>query len=154
MIITETTLDLDTRTEGNCVCMHTVHCHVMVDNKCEFRRASNHGDCNFDAKLLSKTRKCQQPNISEIRQDDLRSPTQVPCTRSHLAEYESFKTRQFCQPVLVLPDKSVRQLDQIRFGQSIHSVEATTAFVHEHTQVLRYVRIRQSRHRAVVGSFK
>ena len=30
----DTTLDQDRRTEGNCVCMYTVHCRVIVD-KCE-----------------------------------------------------------------------------------------------------------------------
>ena len=81
MMRTDTTLDQDRRTEGNCVCVYSVHCRVMVDNKCEFQHSSYHGDCNFDARLVSETRKYQQTNISEIRQSDLRSPTQVPHTK-------------------------------------------------------------------------
>ena len=37
--------------------MHIVHCRVIVDNMCEFQHSSSHVDCNFDARLLSKTRK-------------------------------------------------------------------------------------------------
>ena len=33
---TDTTLDQDPGTEGNCVCVYTVHCRLIVDNKCEF----------------------------------------------------------------------------------------------------------------------
>ena len=39
MIRTGTTLDQGT--EGNCVCMYTVHCRVIVDNKCEFQHFRN-----------------------------------------------------------------------------------------------------------------
>ena len=63
MIRTDTTLDHDRRTEGNCVCFCTVRCRVVVDNTCEFQHSSSHGDCNFDARLVSKTRKYQQTNI-------------------------------------------------------------------------------------------
>ena len=35
----------------------SVHCRIIVDNKCEFQHSSSHGDCNFDARLVSKTRK-------------------------------------------------------------------------------------------------
>ena len=80
MIRTDTTLDQGRRTEGNCVCMYTVHCRVIFDNKCECQHSSSHGDCNFDARLVSKSRMYQQTNISEIRQNDLRSPAQVPYT--------------------------------------------------------------------------
>ena len=76
MTRTETVIDQDRRTEGNRVCMYTVQCRVIVDNKCEFRHSS-HGDCNFDARLVTKTRKDQQTTVSEIRQDDLRSSTHV-----------------------------------------------------------------------------
>ena len=37
--------------------MYTVHCRVSVDNICEFQHSSSHVDCNFDARLVSKTRK-------------------------------------------------------------------------------------------------
>ena len=37
MIRTDTTIDQDRRTEGNCVCMYTVQCRVIADNKCEFQ---------------------------------------------------------------------------------------------------------------------
>ena len=37
--------------------MHIVHCRVIVDNMCEFQHSSSHVDCNFDARLLNKTRK-------------------------------------------------------------------------------------------------
>ena len=38
MIRTDTTLDQDRRTEGNCVCMYAVQCRITVDNKCEFQQ--------------------------------------------------------------------------------------------------------------------
>ena len=90
MTRTDTTLDQDRKTESNCVCMYTVHCPVIVDNKCEFQHSSSHGDCNFDARLVSKTRKYQQTDISEIHQDDLRLPTQVPYT----IEEDTFTSRK------------------------------------------------------------
>ena len=37
--------------------MCIVHCRVIVDNRCEFQHSSSHVDCNFDARLVSKTRK-------------------------------------------------------------------------------------------------
>ena len=37
--------------------MYIVHCRVIVDNMCEFKHSSSHVDCNFDARLVSKTRK-------------------------------------------------------------------------------------------------
>ena len=72
MTRTGTTLDQDRKTEGSCVCMCTVQCRDIVGNNCEFQHSSSRGDCNFDARLVRKTRKYQQTNISEIRQDDLR----------------------------------------------------------------------------------
>ena len=72
---TETTLDQGRMTESNCVCMYTVQRRVIVDNKCEFQHSSSHG-CTFDARLVSKAPKDHQ-NVSEIRLDDLRSPTHV-----------------------------------------------------------------------------
>ena len=41
-------------------------CRVVVDNKCEFQHSSSHGDCNFDARLVSKTRTDQQTIVSEF----------------------------------------------------------------------------------------
>ena len=69
MTRTDTTLDQDRKTESNCVCMYTVQRRVTVDNNCEFQHSS-HDECNFDARLVSKTRKDQQPKISEIRQSE------------------------------------------------------------------------------------
>ena len=37
--------------------MYIVHCRVIVDNKCEFQHSSSRVACNFDARLVSKTRK-------------------------------------------------------------------------------------------------
>ena len=37
--------------------MYIVHCRVIVDNRCEFQHSSSHVHCNFDARLVSKTRK-------------------------------------------------------------------------------------------------
>ena len=140
MIKTDTTLDQHRRTESNCVCMVTVHCRVIVDNKCECQQSSSHGDCNFDARPVSKTRKYQQTDNSEICQNDLRSPTQVlytkKKTRSHLAEYESFKTRQFCQPILVEPILRVNSVKCVSFCPARAS-KRPTALVYEHSQVLR-----------------
>ena len=130
MINTNTTIDQDRRTEGNCVCVYTVHCRVIVDNKCGLLlRCSSHGDCNFDARLVINTRKYQQTDISEIRQADLRSPTQVQPhkkknTRPHLAECESFKNSSI-PPTDSCSTNPVCQLGQMHFVQSIQSVEAT-----------------------------
>ena len=128
MTKTDTALDLDRRTEGNCVCMYTVQCRVIVDSK-PFQHSSSHSDCNFAARLVSKWRKDQQTDISEIRQDDHRSPTHVKHkkkrkTRSHLAECDSLKTRQFCEPIPVQPVQCVN-LVKMHLVQSIQIVEAT-----------------------------
>ena len=37
--------------------MDIVHCRVIVDNRSEFYHSSAHVDCNFDARLVSETRK-------------------------------------------------------------------------------------------------
>ena len=37
--------------------MYSVHGRVIVDNVHEFQHSNSHVDCNFDARLLSKTRK-------------------------------------------------------------------------------------------------
>ena len=156
MTRTDTTFDQDRRIEGYCVCMCTVQCRVTVDNTYEFEHPFSHGDCNFDARLLSKTRKYQQTDISEIRQNDFRSPTQVQNankrkTRSHLAECDSFKTRQFCQPILVRPIQCVNSVKHVSFNLSKAS-KRPTALVYEHSQVVCYVRTHQIRHLLVVGS--
>ena len=76
-------------TEGSCVCMYTVQCRVIVDNKCEFQHSSSHDESTFDARLVNKTRKDQRTNCSEICQDDLRSPTHVKQKREET--FTSFK---------------------------------------------------------------
>ena len=83
-IRTDTTLDQDCGTESNCVSMCTVQCRVIVDNKCEFQHSSSHGDCIFDARLVGQTRKDRQAYVSDICQDDLRSPTRLACNSSSL----------------------------------------------------------------------
>ena len=126
MIRTDATLHA-----SNCVCMYTVQCRVIVDNKCEFQ-LSSHCDCNFDARLVSKTRKDQQTTISEIRQDDLRSPTQVQHTTK---KEDTFTPRRvwIVQNSSVLPPdpcptNPMRHLGQMHFVQSIQSVKATNCF--------------------------
>ena len=37
-IRTDTTLDQDCGTESDSVCMYTVQCRVIADNKCEFQQ--------------------------------------------------------------------------------------------------------------------
>ena len=76
--------------------MYTVHCSVIVDNKCEFQHSSSQGGCNCDARLVGKTRKNQRTNISGIRPDDHRSPTQVPCKkrRRHIRISQSVNRSQ------------------------------------------------------------
>ena len=66
----------DCGTEGRRVNMYIVQCRVIVDNRCEFQHSSSHGDCNFDARQVRKTRKDQRTNNSETCLDDLRSSTQ------------------------------------------------------------------------------
>ena len=116
----------DDRTEGNCVCMCTVHCRVIHDIMCDFL----HSSCNFDTRLVSKMRKYQETNISDIRQNDLRSPTQVPYTtkkktRSHLAECELSSANRF------MSNQSSASTRPHTF-RSIHPERRPTALVHEH----------------------
>ena len=40
-------------TEDNCRRVYSVHCRVIVDNRCEFQHFSSHDECNFDARLVS-----------------------------------------------------------------------------------------------------
>ena len=77
--------------------VYTVHCRVIVDNKCEFQHSSSHGDCNFDARLVSNYGKTNNISSLRFRQDDLRSPTQVrrnylrhaiPTMRSQIEEQD------------------------------------------------------------------
>ena len=130
MIRTDTTLGQDRRTESNCVCMCTVQRRVIVDNKCEFQHSSSHSDCNSDARLVSKTRKYQQTDISEIRQGDFRSPTQVQHTHKgrhvHISQsVNSLKTRQLCKPILVQPFQRVKSVKCVSFNPSRASKRPT-----------------------------
>ena len=77
--------------------VYTVHCRVIVDNKCEFQHSSSHGDCNFDARLVSNYGKTNNISSLRFRQDDLRSPTQlrrnylrhaIPTMRSQIEEQD------------------------------------------------------------------
>ena len=52
MIGKDATLDQDSGTEGNRVCMDIVHCRVIVDNKCEFQHSSSCVICTVDARLV------------------------------------------------------------------------------------------------------
>ena len=87
--------------------------------------------------------------MTSVRQ--LRFNTQKRKTRSHLAECDSFKTRQFCQPILVRPIQCVNSVKRVSFTLSRAS-RRPSALVHEHSQVLCYVRTHQIRHLLVVGS--
>ena len=132
-----------------------MHCRVIADNKCEFQHSSSHGGCNVDARLVSKTRQQPQTNISEIRQNDFLSRLQFPHTnktRSHLAECESFKNRHSCQPILDKPIQCVNSVKGVSFNPSRAS-RRPTALVYEHSQVVRYVRMHQIRHRAVGSQY-
>ena len=156
MTRTETTFDQDRRTEGNCACMYTVLCRVIVDNKCEFQHSSSHGDCNFDARSL-RAKRGSTNKITFLRfvrmafGHRLKFHAQKKRTRSHLAECESLKTRQFCQPRLVQPIQCVNSVKCVSFNSSRAS-KRPTALVYAHSQVLRYVRIHRIRHRADVAT--
>ena len=63
---TDTTLDQDCGTETNCVSMYIVQCRAIVDNKCEFQLSSSLDDCTFPARLVNKTQKDEQNNVSDI----------------------------------------------------------------------------------------
>ena len=127
----------------------------LTDNKGGFQHSSSRNNCTFDARLVSKTRKYQQTNILRFVRMTfvyrLTFQTQKKKTRSHLAECESFKTRQFCQPILVLPIQYVNSVKCVSFNPSRAS-KRPTALVYDQSRVLRYVRIHQIRHRPVVGS--
>ena len=120
MIRTETFLDQDRRTDGNCVSRYAVECRVIVDNNCEFQHSSSHGDCNFDARLARNTRTHQQTNIYKIRQDFTDSG-------STQKKEDTFTSRRVwnVQNSSVLQTNPVRQLSQMHFVQSIQSVGAT-----------------------------
>ena len=57
MIRTDTTLDQTEELKATVYVCTSLHCRVIVNNKCEFQHSSSHMDCNFDARLVSKTRK-------------------------------------------------------------------------------------------------
>ena len=83
------------RTEGLkatvCVCTS-----CTVNNQCEFEHSSSHGECNFDARLVKNKRKDHTIN-SEIRQDDLCSPTQVQ--QEELKEDAFTSCKVFCKRI-------------------------------------------------------
>ena len=55
---TDTTLDHDCGTEGNCAGMYSVHDCVIFDNMYEFQHSSSRAGCTFfDARFASQTRK-------------------------------------------------------------------------------------------------
>ena len=56
-IRTDTALDQDLCTASNCAGVYSVHGRVIVDNKCGFQHSSSRGDCNFDERFASQTRK-------------------------------------------------------------------------------------------------
>ena len=135
--------------------MYSVQCRVSDDNKCEFQQSSFHGDCNFDATLVSKNAEVPK-KLKFLRccQDDVRSPTQVRHkkkeTRSRLAECESFETRQFCQAILVQLIQCVNSVRCVSFNPSRAS-KRPAALVYQNSWVLRDVRIiaLQTRHRVL-----
>ena len=157
MINTNTTIDQDRRTEGNCVCVYTVHCRVIVDNKCGLLlRCSSHSDCNFDARLVI-TRGCTN-KLTFLRFVKLTFVHRLKFNhtkkRTHVHTSQSVnlsKTRQFRQPILVQPIQYVNSVKNS--FRSIHPQRRSDQLlVYEYSQVLRYVHIHQIRHHAVVGS--
>ena len=121
--------------------MYTVHCRVMVDNMCEFQHSFP-----VDGRLVNETRKDQTVN-SEIRQNDLRSPTHVHI----LQRVNCFNSSAFANGFLSNQSGASTLTTASR---SIHSEHHSLVF--EHSQVLRYhayLLSLQLRHRAVVGSF-
>ena len=66
MIRTDTTISRDCGTESNCVSMYTVQSRVIIDKKSDFQHASSHHNSNFNAILMSKTRKDQHTVVSLI----------------------------------------------------------------------------------------
>ena len=68
MIKTDTTLDQDSGTEGNCVCMYNVHCRVIVDNMCDFHQK------------IKKRKEKKKPG--KIEKHEKISLTNVPRTRA------------------------------------------------------------------------
>ena len=137
--------------------MYTVQCRVIVDNKCEFQHSSSRGDCNFDARLVSQTRKYQQTNMSEIRQADLRSPTWVPHNkRRHVHISQSVNRSTLVSSANRFLSNHSSASTQSDAFRSIHPERRSDQLlVNEHSQVLRYRTYLPSlhlRHRAVVGS--
>ena len=66
-----------------------------------------HRDCNFDARLVSKTRKYHQSNMSEIREGNLRSPTQVP----HTKKGDTFTSSQSVQ----IPVQQIQCVNSVKY---------------------------------------
>ena len=65
-IRTDTTIDQDCGTYTNCFSVYTVQCRAVVDNKCEFQLSSSLDDCTFPVRLVNKTQKDEQKNVSDI----------------------------------------------------------------------------------------
>ena len=103
--------------------MYTVHCRVMVDNMCEFQHSFP-----VDGRLVNETRKDQTVN-SEIRQNDLRSPTHVHI----LQRVNCFNSSAFANGFLSNQSGASTLTTASR---SIHSEHHSLVF--EHSQVLRY----------------
>ena len=126
------------KTEGlkatNCFCKNIVQCRVIVDNKCEFQHSSSHGDCNFDARPVSKPEKDQQTFVSEISSGwlsftsckvwDARNSSSLPTDSCLTNPVRRMRSTDSC------PVHQVRRSDQL--------------LVYEHSQVLRYVRNNRS----------
>ena len=126
---TDTTLDQDRKTEVHRVCVYT----------------SCRGDCNFDARLVSKTRKYQQTNISEIRQDDLRSTHHKKRKHVHISQIVNRSK------LVSSANQSIASTRLNAFRSIYPGRRSDHLFVYEHSQILRYVRIHPTHHRAIVG---
>ena len=102
-----------------------MRCHVIVDNRCEFEHSSSHVDCNFDARLVSKSRKyCSTKKL-----------------RKHV-----------CQLILVTTKPSVQSW--LTASRPIQSVEAITIGSCAITAWSWYHSICSLCHRAFMGSLK
>ena len=91
--------------------MYTVQRRVLVDSKCEFQQSSSHGDGNFAARLVSKTRNDRH---TEICLDILRSPIQANAKEgrhSDISECEQLENRL--------------RLFQIRLNTSVGHIKKT-----------------------------
>ena len=103
--------------------------------------SSSHGDCNFDARLVSKTRKDQQTFVLRLRQEHLLSQKHGKEKRRHVHTLQSVTRSELFKSANWFLSNQSSASKRPTDSRSIHPMRQL--LLYEHNQVQRYVRIRQ-----------